>query len=198
MNSRDSILRDLRRNAPHSAPLPPELLGIEYTDAVKQFEESLTSVGGRCLHVAEPTALKEAVAKLDVYSKARTVASLVKEIDSRNINPLAVEDPHQLSGVDVAVLPAEFGVAENGAVWLPGSSLGPNRAIFVIAQYVVLVLNANQIVSNMHQAYARVRMERPGFGLFLSGPSKTADIEQSLVIGAHGARSCTLFLIDAH
>jgi L-lactate dehydrogenase complex protein LldG len=198
MTSRDSILRDLRRNAPPLSPLPPAVSGIEYADTVKQFEETFASVAGRCVHVADTAALREAVAKLDVYAKARTVASLVKEIDSRNIEPQTVEDPHQLAGVDVAVLLAEFGVAENGAVWIPGSVLGPNRAIFVIAQSVVLVLNAKQVVSNMHQAYERVQMERPGFGLFLSGPSKTADIEQSLVIGAHGARSCTLFLVGAH
>lgn len=197
MNSRDSILRDLRRNAPQLSPLPASVSGIEYADAVKQFEESFTSVAGRCMHVAGRAALHDAISNLDVYANARTIASLVKDIDSRSIDPWTIKDPHQLAEVDVAVLPAEFGVAENGAVWLPGSALGPNRAVFVIAQYVVLVLDATQIVFNMHQAYARVQMERPGFGLFLSGPSKTADIEQSLVIGAHGARSCTLFLVGA-
>ena len=42
---------------------------------------------------------------------------------------------------------------------------------------------------------ARLRFEEPGFGLFISGPSKTADIELALVIGAHGARSTMVFLV---
>lgn len=194
MTSRDSILQDLRRNAPPLRPLPNAMAGIEYANPAKQFEEVFTSVGGHCVHVLDAAALAQELAKLDVYANARTVASLVKEAPGRNVDPEAVRDPHQLAELDVAILRPEFGVAENGAVWLPGSALGSNRAVFVIAQYLVLVLDSTQIVSNMHQAYARVQMERPGFGLFLSGPSKTADIEQSLVIGAHGARSCTLFL----
>jgi L-lactate dehydrogenase complex protein LldG len=67
----------------------------------------------------------------------------------------------------------------------------------VVTEHLVLVVPAGQIVHNMHQAYDRIRLERPGFGIFISGPSKTADIEQALVIGAHGARSCTLFLVGA-
>ncbi|HEX8927198.1 MAG TPA: LUD domain-containing protein [Terriglobales bacterium] len=195
MNSREQILHDLRKNAPPPVPLPAMPSGIIYPDPVQQFENMFTSVGGKCIRVPDPAALHNELAKLEVYAKAKTVASLVVGFDSRGIDPLTVTDPHDLAGVDVAILPAEFGVAENGAVWIPGSKMGPERAIFVIAQYVVLILSASQIVSNMHQAYDRVQIERPGFGLFLCGPSKTADIEQSLVIGAHGARSCNLFLV---
>jgi L-lactate dehydrogenase complex protein LldG len=103
--------------------------------------------------------------------------------------------PHELMGIDVAILGGEFGVAENGAVWVPGENLGRQRAVFVICEHLVLVLPAGQIVHTMQHAYERIRFERPGFGLFIAGPSKTADIEQSLVIGAHGPRSCTLFLV---
>ena len=195
MSSRDQILRDIRKNAPPIIPLPSIPTGIIYPDPVKQFEDMFTSVGGRCVRVPDAAALHEQLVKLDVYANARTVASLVSGIESRGIDPMTIADPHDLAGVDVAILPAEFGVAENGAVWIPGSTLGPERAVFVIAQYLVLVLSASQIVSNMHQAYDRVQIERPGFGLFLCGPSKTADIEQALVIGAHGARSCNLFLV---
>jgi L-lactate dehydrogenase complex protein LldG len=195
MNSREQILHDLRKSAPQVVPLPPIPTGIIYPDPVKQFEEMFNSVGGHCHRVPDAAALREELAQLEVYANASIVASLVPGIESRGIDPMSVNDPHHLADVDVAILPAQFGVAENGAVWIPGSTLGPERAIFVIAQYIVLVLSASQIVSNMHQAYDRVQIEHPGFGLFLCGPSKTADIEQSLVIGAHGARSCNLFLV---
>jgi L-lactate dehydrogenase complex protein LldG len=48
----------------------------------------------------------------------------------------------------------------------------------------------------MHEACARVAAGPKEYGLFIAGPSKTADIEQALVIGAHGARSCTVFVVD--
>ncbi len=47
----------------------------------------------------------------------------------------------------------------------------------------------------MHEAYARLAPREIGYGLFISGPSKTADTEQALVIGAQGARRCTVFLV---
>lgn len=195
MSSRDTILRDLRRNAPPASALPPQLAGVEYADPAKQFAEVFASVGGQCIRVRDMDAVRAALPTLDIFAKARSVASLVAGIESRGIDPLAIADPHQLAELDLAILPASLGVAENAAVWIPGSSLGSQRAIFVIAQHVVLVLRQSELVSNMHQAYERIPMERPGFGLFLSGPSKTADIEQSLVIGAQGARSCILFLL---
>ena len=48
----------------------------------------------------------------------------------------------------------------------------------------------------MHQAYDSIDVAKEGFGAFIAGPSKTADIEQSLVIGAHGARSATIYVIE--
>jgi L-lactate dehydrogenase complex protein LldG len=131
---------------------------------------------------------------LDVYANAVKVASLVPGVPSRNIDLNMIQDPHELDGVEVAVIPGEFGVAENGAVWVTGEALAPHRAIFVIAQHLILVVPAGQIVDNLHQAYQRIHWRPNSFGIFISGPSKTADIEQSLVLGAHGARSCTVIL----
>ena len=84
--------------------------------------------------------------------------------------------------------------AENGAIWVTG--LPPlHRALPFIAQHLSIIVPADQIVDNMHQAYERAKVPQPGFGLFLSGPSKTADIEQSLVIGAHGCRELQVYLV---
>jgi L-lactate dehydrogenase complex protein LldG len=95
----------------------------------------------------------------------------------------------------VLVCEGKWGVAENGAIWLPESALGHRAAPF-ITQHLVVVLDVQQIVWNMHEAYSRVQVDAEGFGVFVAGPSKTADIEQALVIGAHGPRSLTVFLID--
>jgi L-lactate dehydrogenase complex protein LldG len=57
-----------------------------------------------------------------------------------------------------------------------------------------VVVRADTLVHNLHEAYERIQIPSPGFSMWLSGPSKTADIEQALVIGAHGARSCTVLL----
>ncbi len=195
MSSRDAILSTLRRNAPSLAPLPEPPAAITYPDLQRQFADAFTSVGGNFLPVASPEQASAELAKLDAYAQASRIASLVPGIGAANVDLDALENPHQLEGIQFAIIPAVFGVAENGAVWIPGSTLGPQRAIFVVAEHLALVLPAGEVVTTMHDAYERIKVERPGFGLFISGPSKTADIEQSLVIGAHGPRSCTLLLL---
>lgn len=195
MNSREAILRALRRNAPPHSPLPEPPAAITYPDLQKQFEEAFTSVGGRVIRVATLGEIQPELRKIDAYASAQRVASLVPGVDGSTVEVGAMNSPHELEGLQLAIVQGALGAAENGAVWVPGSSLGPHRAIFVVAEHLVLVLGADRIVSTMHEAYEHIQVERPGFGLFISGPSKTADIEQSLVIGAHGPRSCTLFLV---
>jgi L-lactate dehydrogenase complex protein LldG len=94
------------------------------------------------------------------------------------------------------VAPGAFAVAESAAVWI-AQDLVPHRAGLFIAQHLVLVVPADQIVHNMHEAYQRIDPREVQFGIFVSGPSKTADIEQSLVIGAHGPRSLTVVFVGA-
>jgi L-lactate dehydrogenase complex protein LldG len=60
----------------------------------------------------------------------------------------------------------------------------------------MILIHKKDIVATMHHAYAQVQVEKEGFGAFIAGPSKTADIEQSLVIGAHGARSLVVYILD--
>ena len=197
MNSREAILASLRRNAPPVSPLPEAPTAITYADPERQFAEAFVSVGGKFVRVASLAEVNTELGKFEPYTQARKIASLIPDIGRANVDLAVLKDPLELEGLDIAIIAGEFGVAENGAVWVPGSTLGPHRAIFVVTQHLVLVVPAGQIVHNMHEAYDRIRLERPGFGIFISGPSKTADIEQALVIGAHGARSCTIFLVGS-
>ena len=194
MSSRNTILDSLRQNIPPPASLPAPIDGIRYPDPIKQFEETLIGAGGKLVRVTAPQDLAATLANIDVYASAATIASLVPGIPSKNVDLSAIADPHDLEGIDVAIIPGRFGVAENAAVWIPGETLTPHRVIFVIPQHLILVVPAGQIVDNLHQAYQQIQWSPNSFGIFISGPSKTADIEQSLVIGAHGARSCTVIL----
>ncbi len=105
-----------------------------------------------------------------------------------------VERPHEFDSVELAVIQGEFAVAENGAVWVKNPN-NRHRALYFLAENIVLVVDKTQIVPTMHQAYKLIDFEEPGYGVFISGPSKTADIEQSLVIGAHGPKSGIVLLV---
>ena len=121
------------------------------------------------------------------------MVSLVTGVAKANVDLGSIRDPHDLRDVDFCVLPAELGVAENGACWIVDHG-GANRAAAFLTQHLAVVVRGESLVHNLHEAYQRIAIPSPGFAMWLSGPSKTADIEQALVIGAHGARSCTVLV----
>ncbi len=195
MDSKQEILAAIRRsNVPRSEL--PALDGpwITYPDKIRQFTELVTSVGGRPVLVPDAAAAQADLRQFAPYVGAKRIYSSVTGIGDNNFDLEAVTDPHELEDLDVAVLPGDFAVAENGAVWVTDLAL-KHRVVYFITQHLVLVVKANEILDNMHQAYGRLAFPQAGFGLFISGPSKTADIEQSLVVGAHGPRSLTVFVI---
>jgi L-lactate dehydrogenase complex protein LldG len=196
VKSRDAILQALRRAAPAPAPLP-EWTGraMRFDDPVASFMEAVKAVAGTPVRVPDLAAADAAVRGLEIWRRARLTVSLVPGVGRSSVDLDAVAVPQDLRDLEVAVVGGAPGVAENGAVWIPGSRLGRHRAVFVIAEHLVLVVQAEDVVHTMHEAYDRIRIERPGWGSFVSGPSKTADIEMSLVIGAHGARSCAVVVV---
>ncbi len=193
MNARDAILGALRAAGATPVEAPAHPAPVPQGEPVARFLESVKAVGGSPYRVPDAAGLAAGLAALPAWSAPRR-ASLVPGVPG-TVDLAAVTDPHQLADLDVAAIPGELGVAENGAVWVKGESLGPHRAVFVIPEHLVLVVSAADVVHDMQAAYGRLTLPRPGYGLFISGPSKTADIEQSLVIGAHGARSCAVFVV---
>jgi L-lactate dehydrogenase complex protein LldG len=197
MASRDDILRAVRAHLPPQADLPEiEARGITYTDRPKQFAAMVEAVGGRCVFAADMAEVNGTLASMPEAVKALRIVSLVPGVGTPNVNLNDINDPHDLADIDFAVMPGRFGVAENGAVWVTDEGV-KHRAIYFIAQHLALVISTDDILDNMHQIYERLAFTKPGFGVFISGPSKTADIEQSLVIGAHGPRSLTVFCVGA-
>ncbi len=195
MNSKLEILATLRRDQVPPVELP-SLDGpwLTFDRPRDQFCQVLAAVGGKTLMVPEAANLGQALSELPLFRAAQRVWSLVPSVPSTDRDWSTVKDPHELESLDFCLAPGEFGVAENGAVWVAQHAV-PHRAALFIAQHLVLVVPAHEIVHNMRDAYARLTPGQDPFGVFISGPSKTADIEQSLVIGAHGARSMTVALV---
>lgn len=197
MNSKNSILQAIRAQRVPSAELPSlDRDWIRYPDPLGQFQTLVESVGGRVVRLVDAAELPAALAQLPEFASAVQIVSAVAGV-AATVDLDSIDDPHHLEAIDFAVLPGQFAVAENGAIWVTDERL-KHRAIYFIVQHLALVLPASQIVHNLHEAYARLTIGRSSLGVFISGPSKTADIEQSLVIGAHGPRSLTVFCVESN
>ena len=196
MSTKEDILSRYRRNmnveGQYDMPDLDALRGVEYADPVAQFISMSKAVGGDVVVLEHGADVNEAIRK--AYPEAKVFAGNVPEITIAQRNPDTVSSAQELNGTDVGIVQGEIGVAENGCVWVPQTM--KERAVCFISEYLVILLSRNSIVSNMHKAYGRVRMTDYGYGCFISGPSKTADIAQALVMGAQAARGVTVILTD--
>jgi len=200
-NSRQTILDRLRSipiDAPKAQAIDRDRL-VRYADPIAKFTEILNFVGGAVHVIDRPDEVSEVLEAFETYRNARFVASLVPDVIPGNFHCEQVDDPHSLASLDWAIIPGEFAVAENGAIWVRPANMIQRTMIF-LTQHLAILVSRSDMAMHMHEAYRRIRELKhcgangPDFGVFVSGPSKTADIEQSLVIGAHGCRSLQVFL----
>ncbi len=180
MSSKSTILETIRKNRPNLISSLGEYIPnnqlVSTEDLVAAFIDNLTKVGGEVVE-------KMPTEELLDFSQP--------EIKSEYPANCSIDKIYELETI---MIPARLGVAENGAIWLDEEDL-PNRLLPFATQRLIIKLDKTNIVSNMHEAYSKIDLENTGFGVFISGPSKTADIEQSLVYGAHGAKELTVLLV---
>ncbi|MBT1686246.1 LutC/YkgG family protein [Dawidia soli] len=194
MDSRDKILQAVKAGRKSTPPQTPPVW-TPRTPAIEElttrFETTLTGIGGNVVRVFSWHEIIEYIH--GTFTASQRILSAVPALDL----PAAAmpAGPHSFEDVDLIVLEPHFGVAENGAAWLTDSRM-PDRVLPFIAQHIALVLRVEDLVPTMQEAYARIGSEQYELGTFIAGPSKTADIEQSLVLGAHGPKSMTVFLLQ--
>ena len=192
MSTREDILKSIREHTQTRYEMPDldshELM--TYPDKSEQFGIMLKQVGGEAVVLEEGADINKVIR--DLYPDAQRIASDLPEIKIATFNPDDVAAAADLNGTDVAVIRGCLGVAENGAVWIEQNV--KYRSLYFISENLVILLDKDKLVNNMAEAYLIVNTGKYGFGTFISGPSKTADIEQALVFGAHGARGVTVIL----
>jgi L-lactate dehydrogenase complex protein LldG len=194
MSAKENILNAIAKNQPELIPLPIVDIAsvIRYEDLFAQFKTVLESIGGKVELISDVSVLKEQL--LADKSSGSFVVNTIKALGELDTN-VATYTASELEKLDKAYIEGTVGVAENGAVWIYESQM-IHRLVPFICQHLVLLIEKKSIVATLHQAYEKIEVAEEGFGVFLAGPSKTADIEQSLVIGAHGARSATVYVVE--
>jgi len=195
MNARETILTAISTNKPAFREAPEVAVPAEKDPAIllKKFSDLVAVMGGSVKQVSS----FEAIAKDLLEEKAAAqghIVNTVKEIGDTNPEISSERTPTDLARVEKAYIRGTIAVAENGAIWVKESDM-QHRLLPFLCQHLAIMINAATIVDNMHEAYKQITVNEEGYGLFIAGPSKTADIEQSLVVGAHGPKSLLVYIV---
>lgn len=192
MTSRANILAKVKQNQPEFKQLPVDLVTIpSKLNIIEQFRTVLHSIGGAVIDVSSFEDIKSYIST--EFEEQRIISTL-PELQELTEKEWQQNEPHSFENVDLAIIKAHFGVAENSALWIT-EDLMQQRVVPFICQQLAVVVKKEDILATMHDAYMRIGNQEYGFGAFIAGPSKTADIEQSLVLGAHGPKGMTVFLM---
>ena len=195
MSNKDDILKKYRANVREKFDMPDlsDIKAITYPNPLVQFVKMTEMVGGQVIEVDPDRDVNVLIREL--FPEAKEIASNLQEITIATRNPDTVGRARDLNGTDVGIIRGKFGVAENACIWIPQTM--KEKAVCFISENLIILLPETQIVNNMHEAYKRIEFDKEydGYGTFISGPSKTADIAQVLVMGAQAARSATILLL---
>ncbi|MBQ8487017.1 MAG: LUD domain-containing protein [Prevotella sp.] len=193
MSSKEDILKKYRANVKQKFDMPDlsDIKAVIYPEPLVQFVKMSEAVGGQVIEVDPERDINTLIREL--FPEAKEIASNLPEVTIATRNPDTVGRARDLNGTDVGIIRGMFGVAENGCIWIPQTM--KEKAVCFISENLIILLNRSEIVNNMHEAYRRIEFNDYGYGTFISGPSKTADIAQVLVMGAQAARSVTVLLM---
>lgn len=189
MSSRDDILARVRKNQPAPQPMPAiPTFDVDIGSPLERFKAAVIRMGGKVADAPSDGDLTALIGRL--FPDAKVVCSATSDVVGNR--PLGdVRKPADLDDVDVGVVRAVYGVAETGSVWLTEAEFKVNTLGF-LAQHLVVLLDPAKIVANLHHAYRERAHFDARYGVFMTGPSATADIEGVLIHGAQGIRTLTI------
>ncbi len=195
--SRKQAAADLAQRLPDSPPHP-----IWQSSLTERFIERLTAAAGTHARIASVEGVVPAVqAYVEGLAEAPIRIGLAPDpmfADLRWPDTMAVEtqfDQARHWGAVVAL--AHSGIAETGSIVFPSGPTRPTTLNFLPDHHIV-VLHQRDIVDYMEAVWIRLQSEgpMPRTVNVITGPSRTADVEQTLQLGAHGPRSLHILLIE--
>lgn len=205
--SRQNILKKIKQALVHKVPVPFTSLkqpGSPFPAAENELEllfaENFTALQGRFSYCGDQAELISQVKELIAARKWEKIycreQSLLDSFEENGLTPSYTDD---LADCDVSITGCEFLVARTGSMLL-SSGQESGRTVSVYAPIHICIARTSQLVYDVSDALSQLR-ERygahfPSMVSLATGPSRTADIEKTLVVGVHGPKEVFCFLID--
>ena len=206
--SKENILKKIRKALSHSTPLPfPQSEGNSTVyqplqqEAEVEFAEQFTKLQGKfifCINRQELAFQLGSLVRKQDWQKVYCVEEVIIDSLSAQIEDRLVKT--DLAHCDVAITSCEYLVARTGSIVLSASTAS-GRSTSVYAPIHICIAYTSQVVYDLKDALQAVKdkygNDLPSLITFASGPSRTADIEKTLVVGVHGPKEVYLFLVEA-
>ncbi|GAB4126342.1 MAG: hypothetical protein OHK0045_18740 [Raineya sp.] len=208
MNDRDKILeaiqKALLKSTEKKVPQPdfttPIYVPANTKDLAIIFAENLKAIQGDfCFCEDEKEFLLNLLALIN-YKKTKNVFVWEKELqDILDLTDIAYKkDDEGFKAADIGITTCEMLVARDGGI-LVSSRQKAGRRLTIFPHVHVVVAFTSQLVYDVETALQKMReryRQMPSMLSFINGPSRTADIEKTLVLGAHGPKELHVFLIE--
>lgn len=201
--AREEILNKLK-GVVHKTPEPPDFEQPIYhsTDLPLEviFKENLEKINGFVHLLSSEAELFSELKKFLYAIKKENIFCMEDEICNQlNTNGISFQQNSVLrKNTEVGITGCEFLIAHTGSVMVSSAQKG-GRQMFVYPPLHIVIAKKSQLVGFLEEAYARIgekyKNNFPSQVALITGPSRTADIEKTLVLGAHGPRELRVFLV---
>jgi L-lactate dehydrogenase complex protein LldG len=195
---RDHVALRLQTHARH---IIPERVNISSTELISLFQKQAESVGTRVFHIASAeieTQLKILFAERQIHKVKISDSDITRDINWKSLDVEAITGAATTEDT-VAVTNCLCAVAETGTLVFAASKETPT-SLNVLPEIHVVILHEDNIVASYEDAWDKIRLlpSVPRCVNLITGPSRTGDIEQKILMGAHGPRELWIFLIACH
>lgn len=176
-------------------------------DRLALFQQNSAELKTTVIPCSDETELTSELSQLAKKENWMSIGSHRFDLGNRAVNALGLpvvftDQPYQTSALercDAGISGCDCLVAQTGGIAVTSASAG-GRALSVLPPHHVVIASTSQLVGDLADAFALLRTNYgnvPAFASFITGPSRTGDIERILVLGAHGPKKLTLLLVQA-
>jgi len=205
--AKENILKKIRKALSHSTPIPfPQseghnsVFGLSKQELEIEFAEKFTRLQGKFIFCADESELLGQVSGLIALNKWTDVFCKEEKLNQIFFEKLApIISERELSNCDASITTCEALIARTGSIVMSAAQQS-GRTVSVYAPIHICIAYSNQLVYDIKDGLQIIKQKYPNnfpsLVTFATGPSRTADIEKTLVVGVHGPKEVYVFLVD--